>query len=189
MTPLVQKAGGFEGILPVLVIVGVIIAQIIKASKNLSRKGGDRRPPPPSAPGLGPGREPRDEIREFLAALTGEQPQPEPQRAPAPPPPPRAARVAAPARPVPQAPKPVIPAAEPAVSRKPAGQSARVGTTGVSRGDRREFSWDARGRRASAGISPARGAIVKGLSDRRALARAIVLKEILDAPLSLRSRS
>ena len=188
MNGIVQKAGGFEELFPVLMIIAVIISQIIKAKKKL------RNDVPPVLPPDGTRPEPRDELREFLNALSGGMapapPQPPPAQEVNPtrvprqgpvartPPPPPVAAVAPAARTVRRkAPKPVAPV--------PKQQPARVVTPVV-----KPQPTPVHGMRVQCekrDVSPELSTVMADLGDRRSLARAFVLREVLDVPLSIRT--
>lgn len=63
----------FEGVLPVLIFVGIVISQIVKAARGL-KSGPQPRPmpPPDAAENLRRQASPEDEVRRFLESLSGQ---------------------------------------------------------------------------------------------------------------------
>jgi len=177
MEEMIQIRAGVEDWFPLLIIFSVIVTQILKASRAA-------KPRPPPEGGAAERRPPRpltdasDELREFFEQLSGGK---APPSRPAPPPVPAAARPAAPAaarrpgRGKPAEPPPV-PAAPRAVPASAAGPGRPIGI-------RRQ----APRRRPRTEIAPRLEEIVGRLDDRRALARAMVLREVLGPPVGLRA--
>ena len=167
MQPMIHMAGGFEDIIPVVVIFGVLISKVVRASRK-GKKGEVELEPESSA------KRPAgtDELRKFLETITGTAAAPE---APAPRPVARPVPVAsvAPAPP----PPPVVVAA-----REPVLEPAKTHTHGAP--VLREYDWDHRPSNENVLlVEPL--AIGKDLVDRKSLAKAVVLREILGPPLGL----
>ncbi len=167
MQPMIHMAGGFEDIIPVVVIFGVLISKVVRASRK-AKKGGVDLEPESSAK-----RPPRsDELRKFLETITGTAVAPEPAQLR---PMPREIPVAAVA-PAPPPPPVVVlqPEASPILSKSHIHGAPM----------QREYDWDHRPSNETVLlVEPL--AIGKDLVDRKGLAKAIVLSEILGPPLGL----
>ena len=167
MQPIIYMAGGFEDIIPVVVILGVLISKIVKASRKAKQGDGDIEPDEPPKRPAAP-----DELRKFLETITGTATEP---AAPVRPPAPRAVPVvkAIPAPP----PAPVI-SAPPEARRTPGKRHAHGAPV------QRQYDWNQRPtKRKTLLVEPL--AIGKDLVDRKTLAKAVVLREILGPPLGL----
>jgi len=188
MEEMFQVRAGLEDWFPLLIIFSVIVTQILKASRAA-------KPRPPSEGGGGRERPPRpvsdasEELREFIEQLSGGK---APPSKPAPPPVLASARPAArpaaaqrPARRTATRPPPVPAAPRVAPPRPAAPRPSAVPPSGLGKpiGTRRQ----APRRRPRADIAPRLDEIVGRLDDRRALARAMVLREVLGPPLGLRT--
>lgn len=199
---------GFQQLFPVILVLAVVVAQIVKAARRMSQ-GSKGRPPPPDGPPAGP----PDELRDFLQALAaGRMPpeQPTPAKPPPLPPPgsPPVQRQAAPA--ARKAPRPASEARPPAAQARPAARQTPPLAAQVSRPTPRateqrvhvpttERRREVTTRLAAAPrpetygahrrprlVAPDRNAILGDLSERRSLAKAVLLREILGRPLGLR---
>jgi hypothetical protein len=110
--PTIQRAG-IEGLIPLLIVVGTIVAQIVKAVKTAkemqrNRPGAGESPEPATRPqqtAPPPVRDAQREIEEFLRRLAGEPPtEAVPTPRPAAPPPAPAAPASSAPPPLPQRP-------------------------------------------------------------------------------------
>ena len=193
----VPIASGAEGFIGFIVVLVIIVSQLVRAGKSISSAAGKPQRPAER------GHAPEDELRDFLKRLSqgADQPPPLLPRQPAPPPlPHRTARTTASSRPgaargrsqpAPQPaphraqkvlPQPVPPA--PAVIRAaPAPEPETV----PARAEPMRVTTPAAV--ASKAASRRRAGIVTVLKDREAARSAILLREILGPPLSLRRQS
>jgi hypothetical protein len=211
MDPILKYAGGFEDVIPVLVILAVIISQIVKAGKAVSRSKPGQRPrqvAPPPRPAATPSRpqapplDPEDEMRRFLESLGAPTPRPASARPPPPPPPPvpaarplvaetrkpdtqprRTPRTATPKRfPLKPAPR----RAEPVRLRpEPFPLSPAYRTAETRKRIRQETQVSFRRPDASQRVRKLRGA----LATRGGLTHGILMREILGPPIGLRRRT
>jgi hypothetical protein len=177
---------GLDDLIPVVIIITVIIARIMKATKGAK----PLVPPPPDSSGE---REPSatgDELREFLEALSGTKP-PRPTPPPAPPPVPQPQPVIPP-QPQRPAPAPVHArkwtrprqgkraTAAPTPAPKPAPAPRPVRKPVAPRVARRPVTVEA------CELSTLRKALDDHLSDRQSLRGAWLLREVLGPPVGLR---
>lgn len=167
---------GFAALIPVVIILVSIVAQLVKAGKRTSA---GERPPRPGTPSESPG----GELQDFLRSLSGQQTPPEPAtlRVPPPPPPPapapqkvRAVHSPAPKKRVVQKPPPPPGQTQP-VSAK-VQQPASLTPTPV----------------AAPAREPAPRLLGRNVAllfrDRTSLREAIVLREVLGPPLGARTQ-
>ena len=191
-------ADGFEAIFWIVVIVGSLIAQIVKAS----RQGKQRRDAMGEAPQAGPGGErpqsaPNEDLEAFLRNLSGEKPRRRKTTSPPPPPPPPPP-LASPAQAARRRKKPPVPRAKPAVPRaKPVASvpppvtakraAARRQPAGAAEQDR---TWRLRTKSAYAlkkeQAERKRSELLDALDGADSIRKAVLLREILGPPVALR---
>ena len=206
---------GVEGVIWVIIIIGSIIGQIVKASKKAKGNATPGRAEPLGGESDSfAGDSAESELQEFLGRISGTQqstppPQPpQPRRAPqsvitapVPPPPPSVAFARPPSPPV--ARKAVTRKAPSAVSRKSqvgrravAGGKKAIGKAhgvaaskpGATRTQARS-AVSGKPKMASPSLSVPNGRqLAVALSDRQTLREAIVLREIFGPPLALQQR-
>ncbi len=178
--PFIVRAG-LDDLIPVIIVFTVIITRIIKAAraaKPLQPPPPPDRSVPPDAPRQ-PAREPADELREFLEALSGGEParpKPPPPRTPVQPVPRqpilRAAPPPPPARPMMAERAMAQPTQRPVPARKTQPQPPRTLPRSVYA--------------HTTETNPLRDSLTASLRGRQSLRNAWLLREVLGPPVGLR---